>query len=116
MKKGSPVFPMPHLLPGFAGAVGTGQDRKAITCAHPAFLHSVSIVVGAPRALNSSQEETGGVFLCPWKDNGGKCNSLLFDLSESQAWRRKGVPRWKWIARLQSSTFSCALQGMRHET
>lgn len=43
---------------------------------------SVSIVVGAPRALNASQEETGGVFLCPWKANGGKCNSLLFDLRD----------------------------------
>lgn len=43
---------------------------------------SVSIVVGAPRALNASQEETGGVFLCPWKVDGGKCNSLLFDLRD----------------------------------
>ncbi|XP_052052304.1 integrin alpha-IIb isoform X2 [Apodemus sylvaticus] len=43
---------------------------------------SVSIVVGAPRALNTSQEETGGVFLCPWKADGGKCTSLLFDLRD----------------------------------
>lgn len=48
---------------------------------------SVSIVVGAPRALSASQEETGGVFLCPWKANGGKCTSLTFDLSETPAWR-----------------------------
>ncbi|XP_040605757.1 integrin alpha-IIb isoform X2 [Mesocricetus auratus] len=43
---------------------------------------SVSIVVGAPRALSASQEETGGVFLCPWKANGGKCTSLTFDLRD----------------------------------
>ncbi|XP_034360285.1 integrin alpha-IIb [Arvicanthis niloticus] len=43
---------------------------------------SVSIVVGAPRALNASQEETGGVFLCPWKASGGTCNPLLFDLRD----------------------------------
>ncbi|CAH6776229.1 Itga2b [Phodopus roborovskii] len=43
---------------------------------------SVSIVVGAPRALSASQEETGGVYLCPWKANGGKCTSLVFDLRD----------------------------------
>ncbi|XP_069338812.1 integrin alpha-IIb [Eulemur rufifrons] len=43
---------------------------------------SVAIVVGAPRALGPSQEETGGVFLCPWKAEGGQCTSLLFDLSD----------------------------------
>lgn len=43
---------------------------------------SVSIVVGAPRALNASQAETGGVFLCPWKANGGECTSLQFDLKD----------------------------------
>lgn len=43
---------------------------------------SVSIVVGAPRALNANQEETGGVFLCPWKANNGTCTSLLFDLRD----------------------------------
>nr|XP_012642183.1 integrin alpha-IIb isoform X1 [Microcebus murinus] len=43
---------------------------------------SVSIVVGAPRALSPSQEETGGVFLCPWRAEGGQCTSLLFDLSD----------------------------------
>lgn len=97
MRKDGSVFPLPHFLPGTARVVGTGQDRKTITCAQPAFLHSVSIVVGAPRALNASQEETGGVFLCPWKANDGKCNSLFFDLSESQAWKEKGEPggnRW----------------------
>ncbi|CAO2645565.1 Integrin alpha-IIb [Lemmus lemmus] len=43
---------------------------------------SVSIVVGAPRALSASQEETGGVFLCPWKASGGNCTSLPFDLRD----------------------------------
>ncbi|KAF5924496.1 hypothetical protein HPG69_018897 [Diceros bicornis minor] len=42
---------------------------------------SVSIVVGAPRTLGRSQEETGGVFLCPWKAKGGQCTSLPFDLT-----------------------------------
>ncbi|KAL1778648.1 integrin alpha-IIb [Sigmodon hispidus] len=43
---------------------------------------SVSIVVGAPRALNESQKETGGVFLCPWKASGSKCTSLTFNLRD----------------------------------
>ncbi|XP_057631468.1 integrin alpha-IIb [Chionomys nivalis] len=43
---------------------------------------SVSIVVGAPRALSASQEETGGVFLCPWKASGGNCTSLSFDFRD----------------------------------
>uniref|UniRef100_A0A8C2MYI9 Integrin alpha-IIb n=1 Tax=Cricetulus griseus TaxID=10029 RepID=A0A8C2MYI9_CRIGR len=43
---------------------------------------SVSIVVGAPRALSPSQEETGGVFLCPWKATGGNCTPLTFDLRD----------------------------------
>ncbi|XP_055476322.1 integrin alpha-IIb [Psammomys obesus] len=43
---------------------------------------SVSIVVGAPRALSASQNETGGVFLCPWKASGGNCTSLFFDLRD----------------------------------
>lgn len=43
---------------------------------------SVSIVVGAPRALSTSQEETGGVFLCPWKASGGNCTSLPFDFRD----------------------------------
>ncbi|XP_041491976.1 integrin alpha-IIb [Microtus oregoni] len=43
---------------------------------------SVSIVVGAPRALSASQEETGGVFLCPWKATGGNCTSLSFDFRD----------------------------------
>lgn len=43
---------------------------------------SVSIVVGAPRALSASQEETGGVFLCPWKATGGNCTSLPFDFRD----------------------------------
>ncbi|XP_058417162.1 integrin alpha-IIb [Diceros bicornis minor] len=43
---------------------------------------SVSIVVGAPRTLGRSQEETGGVFLCPWKAKGGQCTSLPFDLND----------------------------------
>ncbi|XP_057571743.1 integrin alpha-IIb isoform X2 [Hippopotamus amphibius kiboko] len=43
---------------------------------------SVSIVVGAPRTLGRSQEETGGVFLCPWKAEGSQCISLTFDLND----------------------------------
>ncbi|XP_007455178.1 PREDICTED: integrin alpha-IIb [Lipotes vexillifer] len=43
---------------------------------------SVSIVVGAPRTLGRSQEETGGVFLCPWKAEGDQCTSLPFDLND----------------------------------
>ncbi|XP_048222306.1 integrin alpha-IIb isoform X2 [Perognathus longimembris pacificus] len=43
---------------------------------------SVAIVVGAPRTLGPSQEETGGVFLCPWKAEGGQCTSLPFDLRD----------------------------------
>uniref|UniRef100_A0A2K5EAV8 Integrin subunit alpha 2b n=1 Tax=Aotus nancymaae TaxID=37293 RepID=A0A2K5EAV8_AOTNA len=42
----------------------------------------VAIVVGAPRTLGPSQEETGGVFLCPWRAEGGQCSSLLFDLRD----------------------------------
>nr|6V4P_A Chain A, Integrin alpha-IIb [Homo sapiens] len=42
----------------------------------------VAIVVGAPRTLGPSQEETGGVFLCPWRAEGGQCPSLLFDLRD----------------------------------
>ncbi|XP_008836412.1 integrin alpha-IIb isoform X2 [Nannospalax galili] len=43
---------------------------------------SVSIVVGAPRALSQRQEETGGVFLCPWKASGSQCTPLPFDLRD----------------------------------
>ncbi|XP_054449198.1 integrin alpha-IIb [Pteronotus mesoamericanus] len=43
---------------------------------------SVTIVVGAPRTLGRSQEETGGVFLCPWKAEGGQCSPLSFDLND----------------------------------
>ncbi|XP_036739045.2 integrin alpha-IIb isoform X2 [Manis pentadactyla] len=43
---------------------------------------SVAIVVGAPRTLDQSQEETGGVFLCPWRAEGGQCSSLPFDLND----------------------------------
>ncbi|EHH58199.1 hypothetical protein EGM_07993 [Macaca fascicularis] len=42
----------------------------------------VAIVVGAPRTLGPSQEETGSVFLCPWRAEGGQCPSLLFDLRD----------------------------------
>ncbi|KAK2506387.1 hypothetical protein MC885_020142 [Smutsia gigantea] len=41
----------------------------------------VAIVVGAPRTLDQSREETGGVFLCPWRAEGGQCSSLPFDLN-----------------------------------
>ncbi|XP_043322784.1 integrin alpha-IIb isoform X3 [Cervus canadensis] len=43
---------------------------------------SVFVVVGAPRTLGRSEEETGGVFLCPWKAEGGQCSSLPFDLND----------------------------------
>ncbi|XP_039702645.1 integrin alpha-IIb isoform X2 [Pteropus medius] len=43
---------------------------------------SMAIVVGAPRTLGRSQEETGGVFLCPWRAEGGQCTSLPFDLND----------------------------------
>ncbi|XP_069883973.1 integrin alpha-IIb isoform X2 [Dipodomys merriami] len=43
---------------------------------------SVAIVVGAPQTMGPSQEETGGVFLCPWKAEGGQCTLLPFDLRD----------------------------------
>ncbi|XP_054565094.1 integrin alpha-IIb [Eptesicus fuscus] len=43
---------------------------------------SVAIVVGAPRIQGRSQEETGGVFLCPWRAEGGQCSPLPFDLND----------------------------------
>lgn len=43
---------------------------------------SVAIVVGAPRTLDQSRKETGGVFLCPWRAEGGQCSSLPFDLND----------------------------------
>ncbi|KAM5213001.1 integrin alpha-IIb isoform 1-T1 [Hipposideros larvatus] len=43
---------------------------------------SVTIVVGAPRTLGRSREETGGVFLCPWRAEGGQCTPLTFDLND----------------------------------
>lgn len=92
VRKDGPVFSVPHVLPGTTGVVDTGQCGKTLSCAHPAFLCSVSIVVGAPRALSTSQEETGGVFLCPWKATGGNCTSLSFDFSESPAWKGTGKP------------------------
>ncbi|KAF4012681.1 hypothetical protein G4228_003986 [Cervus hanglu yarkandensis] len=52
---------------------------------------SVFVVVGAPRTLGRSEEETGGVFLCPWKAEGGQCSSLPFDLKYVF-----GAPTWSW--------------------
>lgn len=75
----------------------------------------MAIVVGAPRTLGRSQEETGGVFLCPWRAEGGQCTSLPFDLSESHARREKEGLEGAWTARLQPPTLSCALQMMRPE-
>ncbi|XP_006833774.1 PREDICTED: integrin alpha-IIb [Chrysochloris asiatica] len=43
---------------------------------------NVAIVVGAPRTLGDNEEETGGVFLCPWRAEGGQCTSLPFDLRD----------------------------------
>lgn len=43
---------------------------------------SVAIVVGAPRTLGPKGVETGGVFLCPWRAKGDKCNLLPFNLND----------------------------------
>ncbi|XP_036195455.1 integrin alpha-IIb isoform X1 [Myotis myotis] len=43
---------------------------------------SLAIVVGAPRIRGRNQEETGGVFLCPWRAEGGQCSSLSFNLND----------------------------------
>ncbi|KAM6163562.1 integrin alpha-IIb [Rhynchocyon petersi] len=43
---------------------------------------SVGFVVGAPRNLGRPQEETGGVFLCRWKAEGGQCTPLSLDLND----------------------------------
>ncbi|XP_077020275.1 integrin alpha-IIb [Tamandua tetradactyla] len=43
---------------------------------------SVAIVVGAPRTLGRNLEETGGVFLCPWRAEGNQCTSLPFDFRD----------------------------------
>lgn len=72
--------------------------------AHPAFLRRVAIVVGAPRILGPSQEETGGVFLCPWKAEGSQCTLLPFDLSESSARREKEGLQGAWTAVLKRRT------------
>ncbi|XP_035254562.1 integrin alpha-IIb [Anguilla anguilla] len=48
---------------------------------HPSNGSVVSVVVGAPKA-NTSQpnvDEGGAVFLCPWTEEGGSCQSLPFD-------------------------------------
>ncbi|XP_071460109.1 integrin alpha-IIb [Marmota flaviventris] len=42
----------------------------------------VAIVVGAPRNLGPNQEETGGVFLCPWNAAGGQCSPLSFNFND----------------------------------
>ncbi|XP_034883181.1 integrin alpha-IIb [Mirounga leonina] len=42
----------------------------------------VAIVAGAPRTLGPSQEETGGVFLCPWRAEGSQCTLLPFHLND----------------------------------
>ncbi|ELV11226.1 Integrin alpha-IIb [Tupaia chinensis] len=64
------------------GAVPGYGLRWNVARIQPAFLCSVAIVVGAPRTLGPSQEETGGVYLCPWKAEGGPCTLLPFDLSD----------------------------------
>lgn len=76
--------------------------------AHPAFLCSVYVVVGAPRTLGHSEEETGGVFLCPWKAEGGQCISLPFDLCESRTRREREGLQGARTAGLQHPTpFLC---------
>lgn len=70
------------------------RDRGARIAprAHAAFPPSVAVAVGAPRAQGRGQEETGGVFLCPWRAEGAPCAPLLFDLSESRARRGRAGP------------------------
>lgn len=75
----------------------------------------MAIVVGAPRTLGRNQEEMGGVFMCPWRAEGGQCSSLPFDLSEYQAMRGKEGLEGAWTAGLQHPALSCALQMMRPE-
>lgn len=79
------------------GRVVPGNPRHT----HPAFHRSVAIVVGAPRTRGRSQEETGGVFLCPWRTEGGQCTSLPFDLSESCSRRQREGLQGAWTAELQ---------------
>ncbi|XP_016057513.1 PREDICTED: integrin alpha-IIb [Miniopterus natalensis] len=43
---------------------------------------SVAIAVGAPRTMGRDQDETGGVFLCPWRADGGDCSPLPFNLND----------------------------------
>lgn len=74
------------MLPAQAPGHGVPQNPPRV---HVAFLRSVAIVVGAPRTLGRSQEETGGVFLCPWRADEGQCTSLPFNLSESHARRER---------------------------
>lgn len=95
-------------------ALGQGVPRNALR-AHAAFLYSVAIVVGAPRMQGRSQEETGGVFLCPWRAEGGQCSPLPFDLSESPARRGREELEGARAAGLQRPIPSCALQTMRPE-
>ncbi|KAI4556835.1 hypothetical protein MJT46_020022, partial [Ovis ammon polii x Ovis aries] len=69
---------------------------------------SVSIAVGAPRTLGRSEEETGGVFLCPWKAEGGQCISLPFNLCESRTRREREGLQGARTAGLQHPTlFLC---------
>ncbi|XP_059733983.1 integrin alpha-IIb isoform X8 [Bos javanicus] len=69
---------------------------------------SVYVVVGAPRTLGHSEEETGGVFLCPWKAEGGQCISLPFDLCESRTRREREGLQGARTAGLQHPTpFLC---------
>lgn len=109
------LCPLRHTaLPRTARALGHGvpwNPRRP----HAAFLCSVAIVVGAPRTLGRNREETGGVFLCPWRAEGGQCSSLSFDLSESHAKRKREGLEGACMAGLQHPTPSCALQMMRLE-
>lgn len=98
-----------------AQAPGHGVPRNLLRV-HAAFLRSVGIVVGAPRTVGRSSEETGGVFLCPWRAEGDQCNSLPFNLSESHARREREGLEGAWTARLQRPTLSCAFQVMKDNT
>ncbi|KAL0597664.1 Integrin alpha-IIb [Plecturocebus cupreus] len=83
LRKDGPVSPCYIVFRAVPPAQVPGPGiRWNLRGAQPAFLCRVAIVVGAPRTLGPSQEETGGVFLCPWRAEGGQCSSLLFDLRD----------------------------------
>lgn len=75
----------------------------------------MSVVVGAPRTLGRSEEETGGVFLCPWKAEGGQCISLPFNLCESRTRREREGYKERGQPGFSTLLSSCALQMMKRK-